>query len=134
MFLITGKAGEVSSVMYKVGECMLELVKLWKDYESENNGETETLEIRIPAEHVTATNRQVSQILSVFFFFLCNHTNIFLTYISLSIYIQVRGGQLWGTDIYTDDSDLVAGNSSISLLVFVTISFPNNSVSLHLQF
>jgi hypothetical protein len=23
--------------------------------------------------------------------------------------VQVRGGQLWGTDIYTDDSDLVAG-------------------------
>lgn len=24
-------------------------------------------------------------------------------------YVQVRGGQLWGTDVYTDDSDLVAG-------------------------
>lgn len=23
--------------------------------------------------------------------------------------VQVRGGQLWGTDIYTNDSDLVAG-------------------------
>lgn len=23
--------------------------------------------------------------------------------------VQVRGGQLWGTDVYTDDSDLVAG-------------------------
>ncbi|KAL5539187.1 hypothetical protein UlMin_044344 [Ulmus minor] len=81
---ITGKA-EVSSVIYKVGECMQELIKLWKEYEAaqtEKNGETSlggpTLEIRIPAEHVTATNR------------------------------QVRGGQLWGTDIYTDDSDLVA--------------------------
>ncbi|XP_044461388.1 zinc finger CCCH domain-containing protein 13 [Mangifera indica] len=76
---------EVSSVVYKVGECMQELVKLWKEYEasqSDKNGESSgngpTLEIRIPAEHVTATNR------------------------------QVRGGQLWGTDIYTDDSDLVA--------------------------
>lgn len=76
---------EVSSVVYKVGECMQELIKLWKEYESShpdktgdfsNNGPT--LEVRIPAEHVTATNR------------------------------QVRGGQLWGTDIYTDDSDLVA--------------------------
>ncbi|PRQ44969.1 putative histone deacetylation protein Rxt3 [Rosa chinensis] len=79
-----GKA-EVSSVVYKVGECMQELIKLWKEHEAspgEKNGETSvtgpTLEIRIPSEHVTATNR------------------------------QVRGGQLWGTDIYTDDSDLVA--------------------------
>lgn len=79
-----GKA-EVSSVVYKVGECMQELIKLWKEYrasQTEKIGESSlngpTLEIRIPAEHVTATNR------------------------------QVRGGQLWGTDIYTDDSDLVA--------------------------
>ncbi|ONI14429.1 hypothetical protein PRUPE_4G280600 [Prunus persica] len=75
---------EVSSVVYKVGECMQELIKLWKEYEVSQGEKNEscltgpTLEIRIPAEHVTATNR------------------------------QVRGGQLWGTDIYTDDSDLVA--------------------------
>ncbi|XWS16754.1 hypothetical protein CRYUN_Cryun33cG0005900 [Craigia yunnanensis] len=76
---------EVSYVVYKVGECMQELIKLWKEYEAsqadKNGGSSQsgpTLEIRIPAEHVTATNR------------------------------QVRGGQLWGTDIYTDDSDLVA--------------------------
>lgn len=75
---------EVSTV-YKVGECMQELTKLWQEYESsqadkssDNLSNGPTLEIRIPAEHVTATNR------------------------------QVRGGQLWGTDIYTDDSDLVA--------------------------
>ncbi|KAF8046982.1 hypothetical protein N665_3277s0001 [Sinapis alba] len=81
---VQGKA-EVSVVVYKVGECLQELIKLWKEYESSqpdksgdfaSNGPT--LEVRIPAEHVTATNR------------------------------QVRGGQLWGTDIYTDDSDLVA--------------------------
>ncbi|OIV90700.1 hypothetical protein TanjilG_15086 [Lupinus angustifolius] len=78
---------EVSSVVYKVGESMQELIKLWKQYESsqshmEQNGESSnygpTMEIRIPSEHVTATNR------------------------------QVRGGQLWGTDVYTYDSDLVA--------------------------
>ncbi|PSR88067.1 Transcriptional regulatory protein like [Actinidia chinensis var. chinensis] len=64
---------------------MQELMKLWKEYESsqadktgENSQYSPTLEIRIPAEHVTATNR------------------------------QVRGGQLWGTDVYTYDSDLVA--------------------------
>ncbi|KAH1229962.1 hypothetical protein GmHk_10G029566 [Glycine max] len=82
----TGKV-EVSSVVYKVGESMQELIKLWKEHESsqsemEKNGESSnngpTLEIRIPSEHVTATNR------------------------------QVRGGQLWGTDVYTYDSDLVA--------------------------
>ncbi|XP_042027413.1 U1 small nuclear ribonucleoprotein 70 kDa-like [Salvia splendens] len=79
-----GKTG-VSYVVYKIGECMQELIKLWKEYESlqadkacdgAQNGPT--LEICIPAEHVTATNR------------------------------QVRGGQLWGTDVYTVDSDLVA--------------------------
>ncbi|XP_058770692.1 uncharacterized protein LOC131644259 [Vicia villosa] len=78
---------EVSFVVYKVGESMQELTKLWREYESsqsqiERNGESSsngpTLEIRIPAEYVTATNR------------------------------QVRGGQLWGTDVYTYDSDLVS--------------------------
>ncbi|KAE9589703.1 putative histone deacetylation protein Rxt3 [Lupinus albus] len=78
---------ELSSVVYKVGENMQELIKLWKEYVSsqchlEQNGGSSnygpTLEIRIPSEHVTATNR------------------------------QVRGGQLWGTDMYTYDSDLVA--------------------------
>ncbi|KAK1300630.1 hypothetical protein QJS10_CPB13g00891 [Acorus calamus] len=76
---------EVSAVVYKVGECMHELLKSWKEYEESLDNKTDeklqngpTLEIRIPAEHVTATNR------------------------------QVRGGQLWGTDIYTHDSDLVA--------------------------
>lgn len=28
---------------------------------------------------------------------------------SIYYYVQVRGGQLWGTDVYTYDSDLVAG-------------------------
>ena len=52
--------------VYKVGECIQELVKLWKEYElrqTETNGGSSkqgpTLEIRIPAEHVTATNRRV---------------------------------------------------------------------------
>ncbi|XP_068656418.1 uncharacterized protein [Aristolochia californica] len=100
---------EATAVIYKPGECMQELTKLWKEFEasqatrneensqngqssqnaqSSQNGQNSqnaptsqsgpTLEIRIPSEYVTATNR------------------------------QVRGGQLWGTDIYTDDSDLVA--------------------------
>lgn len=74
---------DVSTVVYKAGECMQELIKLWKEFEASedyrnNTCNGPTLEIRIPAEHVMATNR------------------------------QVRGGQLWGTDIYTDDSDLVA--------------------------
>ncbi|KAL9344263.1 hypothetical protein Peur_061938 [Populus x canadensis] len=83
--VLIGSKSEVSSVIYKVSECMQELIKLWKEYEasqSDKNSESShkgpTLEIRIPAEHITATNR------------------------------QVRGGQLWGTDIYTNDSDLVA--------------------------
>lgn len=77
----TGK-GDVSTVVYRVGECMQELINLWKEYVPTKAPETlkigPSLEIRIPAEHVSATNR------------------------------QVKGGQLWGTDIYTDDSDLVA--------------------------
>ncbi|CAN4115353.1 unnamed protein product [Withania somnifera] len=76
---------DVCAVYYKVGECMQELIKIWKEYESskadgasDSSPSDPTLEIRTPAEHVSATNR------------------------------QVRGGQLWGTDIYTNDSDLVA--------------------------
>lgn len=85
---IDGSQGrsEASAVVYRVGECMQEIIKLWKEFEASkgtNTGESSsvagpTLEIRIPAEHVTTTNR------------------------------QVKGSQLWGTDIYTDDSDLVA--------------------------
>lgn len=65
---ISGKV-EVSYVVYKVGESMQELIKLWTEYESsqsqiEKNGESSkngpTLEIRISSEYVTATNRQVS--------------------------------------------------------------------------
>ena len=63
--LVSGKL-EANTVVYRVGECMQELMKLWKEYESsqadktgENSQYSPTLEIRIPAEHVTATNRQV---------------------------------------------------------------------------
>lgn len=76
---------EVSTIVYKAGECMQELLKSWKEYEASQDGKNDetsqnypTLEIRIPAEYVTSSNR------------------------------QVRGAQLWGTDIYTNDSDLFA--------------------------
>ncbi|KAL6655586.1 hypothetical protein ACP70R_006412 [Stipagrostis hirtigluma subsp. patula] len=76
---------EVSAIVYKAGECMQELLKSWKEFEATQDGTSAdslqngpTLEIRIPAEFVTSTNR------------------------------QVKGAQLWGTDIYTNDSDLVA--------------------------
>lgn len=59
---------EVSAIVYKAGECMQELLKSWKEFEASQdakNGETlqsgPTLEIRIPAEYVTSTNRQVSK-------------------------------------------------------------------------
>ncbi|CAK8532396.1 unnamed protein product [Lathyrus sativus] len=83
---ISGKS-EVPYIIYNIGESMQELIKLWKEYESsqsqvEKNAESLndglTLEIRIPAKHVITTNH------------------------------QVRGAQLWGTDVYTYDSDLVA--------------------------
>ncbi|KAL6583515.1 hypothetical protein OROMI_005593 [Orobanche minor] len=61
---VEGK-GDVSCVAYKIGECMNEFVKLWKEYEllqadkaCEGSQSGPTLEIRISAEHVTATNRQ----------------------------------------------------------------------------
>ncbi|KAL5668070.1 hypothetical protein ACJX0J_020291, partial [Zea mays] len=76
---------EVSAIVYKAGECMQELLKSWKEFDvtqdatiAESLQHGPTLEIRIPAEFVTSTNR------------------------------QVKGAQLWGTDIYTNDSDLVA--------------------------
>ncbi|OQU80376.1 hypothetical protein SORBI_3007G117400 [Sorghum bicolor] len=76
---------EVSAIVYKAGECMQELLKSWKEFDvtqDATNAESlqhgPTLEIRIPAEFVTSTNR------------------------------QVKGAQLWGTDVYTNDSDLVA--------------------------
>ncbi|CAK9156057.1 unnamed protein product [Ilex paraguariensis] len=61
---VSGKP-DASSVVYRVGECMQELIKLWREYESsqadkicESSQNGPTIEIRIPAEHVTATNRQ----------------------------------------------------------------------------
>lgn len=63
--LFSGKL-DMSCVVYKIGECMQELIRMWKEYESspadeacEDSQNGPTLEIRIPAEHVTATNRQV---------------------------------------------------------------------------
>lgn len=77
-------SSETAAITYRPGEYMPELTKLWKEYESLKNGEGTslgqgpTIEIRIPAKLVTTSNH------------------------------QVRGSQLWGTDVYTDDSDLVA--------------------------
>lgn len=65
-FLFFAVKHDVSAVNYKVGECMQELIKIWKEYESskadgasDSSQSDPTLEIRIPAEHVSATNRQV---------------------------------------------------------------------------
>lgn len=63
---------EVSTVVYKAGECMQELIKLWKEFEASEDYKSNarngpTLEIRIPAEYVTATNRQVSLFLLLVF-------------------------------------------------------------------
>ncbi|KAJ7518413.1 hypothetical protein O6H91_21G067900 [Diphasiastrum complanatum] len=74
---------EISALVYKVGEGLPELTRLWKDFVSANpdnvaSTSTPTIEIRITPRLATTSNR------------------------------QVRGSQLWGTDIYTDDSDLVS--------------------------
>jgi hypothetical protein len=68
---------------------MPELTKLRKDHDAKNAATVATesnipsnagltVEIRIPADLATTSNR------------------------------QIRGRQLWGTDVYTDDSDIVA--------------------------
>jgi len=64
--LIAGKS-EVPAIVYKAGECMQELLKSWKEFEATQDAKNAeslqncpTLEIRIPAEFVTSTNRQVS--------------------------------------------------------------------------
>lgn len=56
-FYCSGKG----QVMYKIGESMQDLIKLWRDYDdSSSQSGPPSLEIRIPADLVTATNRQVS--------------------------------------------------------------------------
>lgn len=70
--ILTGAGkSEVSAIVYKAGECMQELLKSWKEFEAtpdaknaENQQNGPTLEIRIPAEFVTSTNRQVSVLIS----------------------------------------------------------------------
>ncbi|WMV31712.1 hypothetical protein MTR67_025097 [Solanum verrucosum] len=150
---------------------MPELIKLWKEYESskadgasDSSPSDPTLEIRIPAEHVSATNRQgfsfpiIEQekgvapdprVLRIQPLYL-RELGLSLGHHSYSTVVKgdrlvangearrgdpsspfsfvarrsskgdvmatkarkmspfVRGGQLWGTDIYTNDSDLVA--------------------------
>ncbi|CAA0833970.1 Unknown protein [Striga hermonthica] len=80
-----GGEADVNCVVYKVGDQRQALVQLWKEHELLQGGEGieasqngPTLEVRIPAKHVTSTNR------------------------------HVKSGRLWGTDVYTVDSDLVA--------------------------
>jgi len=61
---VTGRP-ESTSIVYRVGEGMPELAKLRKEYvesgerNSSANGSGPTVEIRIPAELATTTNRQV---------------------------------------------------------------------------
>ncbi|KAL0917913.1 hypothetical protein M5K25_013021 [Dendrobium thyrsiflorum] len=81
---IQGKS-EVAAIVYEPGGSMSKLLKLWKEFEasSENkNGDFipygPILDIRIPPKHVSSTNR------------------------------QLRYAQMWGTDVYTIDSDVVA--------------------------
>jgi len=39
----------------------------------------------------------------------------FIRFVKIAI-VQVKGAQLWGTDIYTNDSDLVAGRFLLTVL------------------
>lgn len=83
-------SAENSTLVYRAGEGLQEeLRRVRKEFEDRNGKLTAeqqntlavgppTIEVRIPAELATTSNR------------------------------QVVGSQLWGTDVYTDDSDLVA--------------------------
>ncbi|CAK9193215.1 unnamed protein product [Sphagnum troendelagicum] len=79
---------ESLALLYRIGEGVPELAKLWKHYgpnvatgATKDNISSQTgltVEIHIPADLATTSNH------------------------------QIRGRQLWGTDVYTDDSDFVA--------------------------
>jgi len=49
----------------------------------------------------------------------CTTCYLLYSFVKIAI-VQVKGAQLWGTDIYTNDSDLVAGR----FLEIVSESFP----------
>jgi hypothetical protein len=113
---------------------MPELTKLRKDHDAKNAATVATesnipsnagltVEIRIPADLATTSNRQVFFIcwkinFMWYKFFVLKRklafavkSNYFETVILVLPYFsQIRGRQLWGTDVYTDDSDIVAGN------------------------
>ncbi|CAK9256354.1 unnamed protein product [Sphagnum jensenii] len=84
---IAGKS-ESLALLYRIGEGVPELAKLWKHYgpnvatgATKDNISSQaglTVEIHIPADLATTSNH------------------------------QIRRRQLWGTDVYTDDSDIVA--------------------------
>ncbi|KAL3692763.1 hypothetical protein R1sor_006414 [Riccia sorocarpa] len=84
----SNRTAETSTLLYRVGEGLQEEVrKIRKEFEEklatmtaemQSVHSAPTIEVRIPAELATTSNR------------------------------QVQGSQLWGTDVYTDDSDLVA--------------------------
>eukprot|EP00854_Cymbomonas_tetramitiformis_P014459 gene14459-17089_t len=70
----SGVSAQRQGQEYREGEPLRDLHKHLGEGAEEGN----TVEVRIPADLITSTNR------------------------------QVRARQLWGTDVYTDDSDLVA--------------------------
>mgnify|MGYP007059677176 FL=1 len=67
MVYVPGNKGssEITSIIYKPGECMTILLKLWREFESSKTGEVTsssqgpTVEVRIPAKLVTTSNHQV---------------------------------------------------------------------------
>lgn len=57
-----------------------------------------------------------NSVLCIFWYFYVSFSDLFkisllpvCKKLCFLLLVQVRGGQLWGTDVYTDDSDLVAG-------------------------
>ncbi|XP_020597270.1 uncharacterized protein LOC110037049 [Phalaenopsis equestris] len=79
-----GKAA-VATIVYEPGGSKLELYRLWKEFKSSlgnKSGDIKSdgpiLDIRVQPQHISSTNR------------------------------QLKYAQLWGTDVYTIDSDFVA--------------------------
>lgn len=91
----------VAAFVYKPGDCAEVLLKSWREFKASQDVKNHesypggpTLQIQIPAEYVTATNS------------------------------QVRTCQLWGEDIYTNDSDIVAVLMHTGYCRLTASSFP----------
>lgn len=84
---------------YREGEVFVRELARFLDH---SGAEGSPVEVRVAAEFVTATNRQARARARL------RNTQPFADSCRRLVWRQVRARQLWGTDVYTEDSDLVA--------------------------